>query len=79
MLVIFIFINSSFAKFQTKLMEKIVILKDFKIWVFNLFMSKLFKINSQECEYHSVTITEANLKRDHMVKTFTFISQKNPQ
>ena len=58
-------------------MEEIIFVKVFKISLFNILMRKLFKMSSEKCEYHFVTITEAILQSGSVVKTSNFISQKN--
>ena len=40
-------------------------------------MRKFFRLSSEECEYHFVTVTEARLKSDSVVRASTFIGQKN--
>ena len=40
-------------------------------------MRKLFKMSSEECEYHFAIIVEPRLKSGSMVKTLISISQKN--
>ena len=68
--------NSSFTKFKIKFMDEIIFVKVLIISVFNILMKRLFKLSSEECEYHFVTVTEARLKGDSLVKTSAFIGQK---
>ena len=58
-------------------MEEMISVKFFKTLVFNILMRKLLNMSSEECEYNFVTITEARLKSDSVVKACNFIGQKN--